>query len=76
MMNKYKEVLAIEYLADYSNTESEKCGFDVNWYVCHYCDATFIYDYGKSQRFNPNFCPVCGGPNRLISIQNERKNNE
>lgn len=74
-MNKYKEVQSIEYMADYSKKESERCGYDINWYMCHYCHASFIYDYGKSQRHDPNFCPVCGFPNRPIAIQVEERNN-
>lgn len=64
-MVNYKELPGIEYLADYSKRESEKCGFEVNWYICHCCNETFMYDYGKSQRHDPNFCPICGTPNDL-----------
>lgn len=65
-MIKRKEFPGIEYLSDYSNAESEKCGFEVNWYLCHFCYETFMYDYGKSQRHDPNFCPICGAPNKPI----------
>lgn len=73
---KYKKVPGIEYLATYSNIESERCGFDINWYICHYCDNSFIYDYGKSQRHDPNFCPICGGPNELVLMQDKENEND
>ena len=73
-MAKQKELPEIEYLAAISNAESEKCGFDVDWYICHYCNETFMYNYGKSQRHDPNFCPICGGPNDLKKATLEVKN--
>lgn len=75
-MIKGKEIPGIEYLADRSNTDSDWYGVDTSWYVCHYCNETFIYDYGKSQRHEPNFCPVCGVPNRPVLICEEEGNND
>ena len=65
-MAKYKELPGIEYMVDYSCIDSAECGFELNWYVCHHCRKTFIYDYGTSQRHDPNFCPVCGAPNEPV----------
>lgn len=70
-MAKYKEVQSIEYMADYSKKESERCGYDINWYMCHYCHASFIYDRGLYKRHDPHFCPYCGISNRPITIQYE-----
>lgn len=75
-MTKYKELPGIEYMADYSNKESEECGFDINWYICHYCYETFIYDYGKSQRHDPHFCPICGAPNKPVLTQDKKESND
>lgn len=33
-----------------------------------------MYDFGKSQRHDPNFCPVCVGPNDLKKATLEVKN--
>lgn len=65
-MAKYKELPGIEYMVDYSRIDSAECGFELNWYICHHCRKTFIYDYGTSQRHDPNFCPVCGAPNEPV----------
>lgn len=62
-MAKYKKLPGIEYMPDYSLVDSAECDFAINWYICNHCHETFIYDYGKIQRHDPNFCPVCGAPN-------------
>lgn len=53
-MAEYKELPGIEYMPYYSRVDSMECGFGIDWYVCHHCHETFIYDYGKAQRHDPN----------------------
>lgn len=73
---EYKKLPGIEYMPYYSRVDSMECGFGINWYVCHHCHETFIYDYGKAQRHDPNFCPICGDPNEPVLMQDEETNNE
>lgn len=68
-MTKYKELPGIEYLADRSNTDSDWYDYDISWYLCNHCHYSFMYDYGKSQRRDPNFYPVCGAPNEPVLIR-------
>ncbi len=65
-MANYKKFPGIEYLTDRSNRDSDWYGVDTSWYLCNHCHDTFIYDQGKSQRHDPNFCPVCGAPNEPV----------
>lgn len=75
-MTKYKELPRIEYLADRSNRDSDWYNYDISWYLCNHCNNTFIYDYGKSQHRDPNFCPVCGAPNEPVLIRDKETNND
>lgn len=75
-MAEYKELPGIEYMPYYSRIDSMECDFGIDWYVCHHCNETFIYDYGKAQRHDPKFCPVCGAPNEPVLMQDEGKNND
>lgn len=43
-MTEYKELPGIEYMPYYSRVDSMECGFGIDWYVCHHCHETFIYD--------------------------------
>lgn len=62
-MAKQKECSGIAHIT-YSNNKK----YDVDWYICHYCHRTFIYDYGMAKRYDPNFCPICGAPNKPIRL--------
>lgn len=75
-MAKHKEVPGIEYLADLSNTYSDWYDYDISWYLCNHCHCSFMYDYDKSQRRDPNFCPVCGAPNEPVLIRDKETNND
>ncbi len=75
-MAKYKELPGIEYLLERSSMDSDWYGVDTNWYLCNHCNNTFMYDYGKAQRRDPNFCPVCGSPNEPMPMQDEETNDD
>lgn len=52
------------FIIEFSNDLSKYD--EADWWICHICNSTFMYDYGKSQRKAPRFCPVCGCANKII----------